>query len=491
MLAVAMLLLTALPAISQNLYNTSNAASIENESNTVTGWTGTATLESNSTTAHSGTYSLRFVVQGTGREARYSFTAMPNTVYIISIWARRSASSNNPAFANWQGLSGSATTVIGSQTWTLYNFTVTATTTNPIIRVYAGPIGAASGSDVFVDAISITLQSAPDTQPPSVPAGLAVSNLTENSGTLTWNASTDNVGVTSYNIFQNSTLLGSVSGSTLQYQLTGLSPSTTYSYTITAGDAANNISAPSAPFQVTTLAPPPDTQPPTVPTGLASADISSSGFTLSWTASTDNVGVTNYLIYRDSLAPVSTGGNSTIYIVTGLTSLTTYNFRVAAADAAGNISAPSTPLSVTTIDGSQVVTWNNNNSNLPTVNWQANDFYSSGRIGIGTPVNPNYRLSVNGNIRAKEVIVESGWSDFVFYPGYYLAPLEEVENYIAANKHLKDIPTEEQVQAEGIGLAEMNKLLLQKVEEITLYLIQSNKRIKELEEQVNSLKPLY
>jgi len=490
-LASAIMLLFAFPAISQNLYNNSNAASIENESNAVTGWTGTATLESVNTTAQNGIYSLHFIVQGTGREARYSFTAIVGAVYNISIWGRRSSSSNNPAFANWLGMTGAATTVIGSQTWTQYNFTVTATTTNPVIRVYAGPIGAASGSDVFIDAISITAQSVPDTQPPTAPTGLISSNITETSATLSWNASTDNIAVTSYNILQNNVVTGSVSGTTLQYQLTNLTPATTYSYSVTAIDAANNVSAASTALDVTTLSPPADTIPPSIPEGLNATNITSTGLTLSWTASTDNVGVTNYLIYRDSLLPESTGSNSTTFTVTGLTSLTTYNFRVAAAGAAGNISAQGAVLTVSTLDAQSVITWNDLNSNLPTVDWQAKDMYVAGRMGIGTAVNPNFALSVNGNIRAKEIIVESGWSDFVFDPGYYLAPLNEVENFIKTNRHLKDIPTEAQVKADGIGLAEMNKLLLQKVEEITLYLIDANKRITELQQQVDSLKPLY
>lgn len=486
MLALAISLLAGLTTNAQNLYNSANAASIENETNTTTGWTGNADITSVNTTAQNGLYSLRFAVQGSSREARYDFTATPGAVYNISIWARRSATSNNPAFANWVGLSGFSTTVIGSQAWTQYNFTVTATTSNPAIRVYAGPIGAATGSDVFVDAINILLQVPADTQAPTAPEGLAVSNLTDISATITWSASTDNIGVTGYTVRQNSAILGTVSGATLQYQLTNLTPSTPYSYTVTATDAANNTSAQSAPLQFTTLAPPSDTLPPGIPSNLAASNIGTTSLTLSWTASTDNFGVTNYLIYRDTLAPVPTGNNSTIYQVTGLNAATSYSFRIAATDAAGNTSALSDPLIVSTIDGTQSVSWNSDNANLPTVNWQAKDLYSSGYIGIGTMPVSSYRLSVNGNIRAKEIIVESGWSDYVFEPGYFLAPLEEVEQFILLNGHLKDIPTQKQVSEEGIGLAEMNTLLLRKIEELTLYLIDADKRIKELEAQQSS-----
>lgn len=491
MLALAVSLLSGLTVYSQDLHNSANAASIENETNATTGWTGTAGITSVNSTAQNGIYSLRFVVQGSGREARYTFNANPGAIYNISIWARRSATSNNPAFANWLGLSGFSTTVIGSQNWTQYNFTVTATISTPVIRVYAGPIGASSSSDVFIDAVSIFPQVPPDTEAPSTPSGLAVSNLTESSATISWNASTDNVAVVSYTISQNNTSIGTVNGTTVQYQLTNLTPSTLYSYTITASDAANNNSAASAPLEFTTLSPPVDTVPPTVPSNLIATNVGTSSLTLSWAASTDNFGVTNYLIYRDSLSPVSTGNSNNTYLVTGLSSLTSYTFRIAASDEAGNISALSDTLVVSTTDGSQLVPWNSSNANLPTVNWQANDVYSAGRMGIGTAPSANYRLAVNGNIRAKEIIVESGWSDFVFNPGYYLAPLEEVEDFVTLHKHLKDIPTEAQVRAEGIGLAEMNTLLLQKIEEITLYLIQANKRITELEEAVNQGKPVY
>lgn len=105
-------------------------------------------------------------------------------------------------------------------------------------------------------------------------------------------------------------------------------------------------------------------------------------------------------------------------------------------------------------------------------------------IGIGTSTftdgSDNFRLSVNGGIRAHRVKVYTDWADFVFEKSYNLPTLEEVEKYIAENGHLKDIPSASEVEQNGIEVGEMNKLLLQKIEELTLYVIQLNKEISEL-----------
>jgi len=96
-----------------------------------------------------------------------------------------------------------------------------------------------------------------------------------------------------------------------------------------------------------------------------------------------------------------------------------------------------------------------------------------------------YSLSVNGNVRAKRVKVYTTWADYVFEDGYKLPTLEEVEKYIAEEGHLQDIPSAAEVEVKGIELGEMNKLLLQKVEELTLYVIELNKQVQELKKQSN------
>jgi hypothetical protein len=113
---------------------------------------------------------------------------------------------------------------------------------------------------------------------------------------------------------------------------------------------------------------------------------------------------------------------------------------------------------------------------------------SAGDVGIGT-TNPVSKLAVNGNITAKDVMVtNTGWSDFVFRPGYRLRPLSEVNAFIQANHHLPDIPTEAEVKEKGVSLGEIQAKLLAKVEELTLHMIQADDRNNRLEEQNQELR---
>lgn len=110
----------------------------------------------------------------------------------------------------------------------------------------------------------------------------------------------------------------------------------------------------------------------------------------------------------------------------------------------------------------------------------------NGRLQVGTlapdvSVYPNWRMGVDGDIVAKRVIVQTAsWADKVFSENYNLKPLSQLEDYIKANKHLPEIPTEAEVMEKGIDVGEVNKLLLQKIEELTLYLIAQQKQIDEL-----------
>ncbi len=107
-----------------------------------------------------------------------------------------------------------------------------------------------------------------------------------------------------------------------------------------------------------------------------------------------------------------------------------------------------------------------------------------GNVGIGT-TNPQEKLSVDGTILAKEVRVstdQNDWPDFVFEEDYHLKDLSEVEAYIKEHKHLEGIASAKEMEEQGVNLAEMNKLLLQKVEELTLYQIEKDKEVKELKE---------
>ncbi|WP_236581901.1 hypothetical protein [Sphingobacterium spiritivorum] len=112
---------------------------------------------------------------------------------------------------------------------------------------------------------------------------------------------------------------------------------------------------------------------------------------------------------------------------------------------------------------------------------------SNGYTGIGTTT-PTERLAVNGNIRAKEIKVESAnWPDYVFEEDYKLIPLAEVEAFIKANKHLPDVPSAKVIEEDGLSVGEMNKLMMKKIEELTLHLIEKEKRQEILSQRVHML----
>ncbi|MDU1906113.1 MAG: hypothetical protein E6772_15180 [Dysgonomonas sp.] len=116
--------------------------------------------------------------------------------------------------------------------------------------------------------------------------------------------------------------------------------------------------------------------------------------------------------------------------------------------------------------------------------------FQNGNVSIGQ-ADPTEKLSVNGTIRAKEIKVEpSGWAawpDYVFHSDYNLRSLKEVKSYIKENNHLPDIPSEAEVKEDGVGLGELTTKLLQKIEELTLYVIQQEEKIEELNNKLSDL----
>lgn len=115
---------------------------------------------------------------------------------------------------------------------------------------------------------------------------------------------------------------------------------------------------------------------------------------------------------------------------------------------------------------------------------------AEGNLGIGTLL-PKERLSVKGNIRAQEIKVEmDNWPDYVFEEQYVLQPLAEVADYVKIHKRLPDLPAAKEVESGGLDLGQMNKLLVKKIEELTLYLIEKDNELKDqkLKQQIQELR---
>lgn len=114
----------------------------------------------------------------------------------------------------------------------------------------------------------------------------------------------------------------------------------------------------------------------------------------------------------------------------------------------------------------------------------------AGNVGIGTPF-PKHKLSVEGTLGAREIIVEQkAWCDYVFESSYPLMPMGELENYIKEHKHLPKVPSASEIAEEGLKVSEMNKILMEKVEELTLYLIEQNKVLEAQAKRLTELEKI-
>ncbi|WP_405246929.1 fibronectin type III domain-containing protein [Cellulophaga sp. Asnod2-G02] len=407
-----------------------------------------------------------------------------NSITTTSITLNWTAATDNVAVTDYEvfqegvslGLSDGTTTffVDGLTPETAYNFTVTA-------------LDAASNTSGQSTSVSVNTLAIPDTEAPSIPTNLLADNITTTSVNLSWTAATDNTEVVDYEIFQDGVAIGLSSGSVV-FAVNGLTPETTYNFTITALDAAANSSAVSESITVLTLAVS-DTEVPTVPVGLLATNTTETSTELSWDAAMDNVGVVDYQIFQDGSAIGLTGG-ATSYVVSGLASETNYVFTIAALDVANNASLQSSELAVVTLAAVQPeINYTSLNSNLTTVDWTARDLYAAQNVGIGTTDTQGYRLAVAGNVVAEEVKValQVNWPDYVFDKAYNLPSLEQVENHINENGYLIHMPSASEVEENGIQLGEMNAKLLRKIEELTLYTITQEKKIKLLEQQVAAI----
>jgi fibronectin type 3 domain-containing protein len=200
----------------------------------------------------------------------------------------------------------------------------------------------AAGNSMTATPVSVTVDAPPDATPPSIPETLTAQVVSSSEISLNWTASTDNVGITGYHVFRNGAFIASTT--TTSYQDANLAPLTTYTYTVTAWDAAGNESMPSTSVSATTLAVP-DTTPPSIPIGMTGTMLSTSAVALSWEASTDNVQVAGYQVMRNNVPLATTITPS--YQDSGLSSGFPYTYTVGAYDQAGNTSGLSNPVNIT------------------------------------------------------------------------------------------------------------------------------------------------
>jgi hypothetical protein len=174
--------------------------------------------------------------------------------------------------------------------------------------------------------------------------------------------------------------------------------------------------------------------------------------------------------------PYSTYKAKVTYLYNKVTSVTTHT----------QIKIDASPAGVATSDFTAPTVFDNNlysTGNLR-VSGGGNHYIENGNVGIGTAT-PAEKLSVNGNIRAREIKVESeNWPDYVFFKDYQLRSLKETEMHIREKGHLPGIPSAAEVKANGIDLGDMNARLLKKIEELTLHLIRQDKKIEALKKIV-------
>ncbi len=183
-----------------------------------------------------------------------------------------------------------------------------------------------------------------------------------------------------------------------------------------------------------------------------------------------------------SLGNMSNGGAYlTFGHATGSTGSSCFpNYYNGAIDDIGIYDGVLSATEIVEIFGGAIVDWKIKDGNL---------FFNSGKVGIGTSI-PDEKLTVNGKVHAVEFTTTPAIPvpDYVFENDYKLLSLKEIESYIKANKHLPEIPSAKEIEANGLELGLMNLLLLKKVEELTLYAIKQDKEIEALKDAINELK---
>ena len=290
------------------------------------------------------------------------------------------------------------------------------------VRVYNTALPAAQIQSDMTTPVGVGGGPGPDTQAPTAPSNLGATAVSGNQINLTWTAATDNVGVTGYRVERCQGVgcttfaqVGTPAGTS--FNDTGLTAATSYSYRVRAADAVPNLGPYSSTASATTPATP-DTQAPTAPSNLGATATSPSQINLTWTAATDNVGVTGYRVERcqgvgcTTFAQVGTPAG-TSFSDTGLAATTSYSYRVRAADAVPNLgpysstasaTTPATPdtevptapsnLGATAVSGNQInLTWTAATDNVGVTGYRVERCQGVGCATfaqVGTPAGTNF-----------------------------------------------------------------------------------------------------
>ena len=319
-------------------------------------------------TVHLGNVRVPPIYEEVELRLRSAITAHNNTGYEINFQAS-SASNAYVQIVRWNGPLGNFTYVTDRNGPGLHDGDVIkATIQGSTITVYLNGTQILQGTDstyatgapgmgfFLQGATGLTADygftsftasdgSTTDITTPSVPTNLAATAISSSQINLSWTASTDDVGVSGYQIFRNTVPIASPT--TASFSDTGLTPNTQYVYAVSALDAAGHSSSQTAPVTATT--PGADITPPSVPVNIQSSNVTSTSLTIAWSASTDNVAVAGYQIFRNG-SQVATIGAPT-YADSGLLPNVTYSYTIAAYDYSNNVSNQSVAFLVTTTAG--------------------------------------------------------------------------------------------------------------------------------------------
>ncbi len=338
---------------------------------------------------------VRLTCQDTGGYRNSTTIALNTWTHVTATWDGLGPGSGMHLYINGVAADGTANAGTGSPGSDVGSASI-GNRASDQARGFAGTIDDVRVYNRVLSAAEILALA--DSTAPSAPGGLGATAPSGSQVNLNWTASTDSVGVTGYLLERCqgagcSSFAQIAAPTTTAYSDTGLTPATSYTYRVRATDANTNLSAYSTSSTVTTPSGA-DTTPPSTPASLSATAASSSQMNLSWTASTDNVGVTGYRVERcqgascTTFAQIATPATTT-YSDTGLSASTNYSYRVRATDAAGNLSGYSNTASATTSAASsstiayvQSNSASPNNSALATLSAAFTSAQSAGNLNV-------------------------------------------------------------------------------------------------------------